>query len=128
MKRKFIVKIGDKTFPVEVEEVYESRGPEIAQVPRPAIVEAKPAQPEPVRPSEREVDAVSGAVAAPLPGKVVSIKCKVGGSAKVGETVLVLESMKMENAIMAPRSGTVKEINVTEGATVALGDRLFVVE
>lgn len=128
MKRKFIVKIGDKTFPVEVEEVHEAREPETVQVSRPAIVEAKPAQPEPFRRPEQKVEAVSGAVRAPLPGKVVSIKCKVGGSVKAGVTVLVLESMKMENAIMAPKSGTVKEITVTEGATVALGDVLFVVE
>jgi pyruvate carboxylase subunit B len=59
---------------------------------------------------------------------VLSIKCKQGDAVQVGQTVLVLESMKMENAIMAPKSGTVKEVSVSEGATVALGDLLLVIE
>jgi biotin carboxyl carrier protein len=126
LKRKFMVKVGDKTYPVEVEEVEQ----ETAQAPgvRPPIVESQAVPAEVVsRPQER-VEAVAGAIRAPLPGKVVSIKCSVGDSVKAGETVLVLESMKMENAIMAPRSGRVKEIPVAEGANVALDDVLLVIE
>lgn len=126
MKRKFVVRVGDKTFPVEVEEVQE----ETEQVPaaRPAAVETHAAPEEVVARPEERVQAVVGAIRAPLPGKVVSIKCSLGDSVKAGDTVLVLESMKMENAIMAPRSGRVKEIPVTEGATVALDDILMVIE
>ena len=126
MKRKFIVKVGDKTFPVEVEEVQEGTAP--VQTARPAVVEERAAPPEPVTVPEQRVEAVAGAIRAPLPGKVLSIKRKVGDSVNVGDTVLVLESMKMENAINAPRSGRVKEIPVAEGATVALGDVLLVIE
>jgi len=126
MKRKFIVKVGDKTFPVEVEEVEE--GPAPVQTARPVVIEARAAPAGPVRVPEQRVEAVAGAIRAPLPGKVLSIKCKVGYSVNVGDTVLVLESMKMENAINAPRSGRVKEIPVAEGATVALGDVLLVIE
>lgn len=126
MKRKFIVKVGDKTFPVEVEEV--QGGSELVQTGRPVVVEARAAPAEPVRVSEQRVEAVAGAIQAPLPGKVLSIKCKVGDSVNAGDTVLILESMKMENAIMAPKSGKVKEIPVAEGATVALGDVLLVIE
>jgi biotin carboxyl carrier protein len=126
LKRKFIVKVGDKTFPVEVEELQERAEP--VQVPRPAAVEAKAATAEPVRVPEQRVEAVAGAIRAPLPGKVLSVKCKVGDSVNAGDTVLILESMKMENAIMAPKSGRVKEVAVTEGATVALGDVLIVIE
>ena len=128
MKRKFIVKIGDKTFPVEVEEVHEAREVETTQVARPVVVEAKPAPPEPVRRPEQKTEAVAGAIRAPLPGKVATIRCKVGDSVSAGETVLVLESMKMENAIMAPKSGRIREIPVVEGATVDVGEVLFVIE
>lgn len=126
MKRKFIVKVGDKTFPVEVEEIQEGREP--LQPARPAVVEARAAQTEPVRAPEQRVEAVAGALRAPLPGKVLSVKCKVGDSVNAGDTVLVLESMKMENAIMAPKSGRIKEVPVSEGTTVALGDILVVIE
>ena len=128
MKRKFIVKIGEKTFPVEVEEVQEAREAEIAHAARPAIIEARPAPPEPVGRPEQKTQAVAGAIRAPLPGKVVAIKGKVGQTVNAGETVLVLESMKMENAIMAPKSGRIKEIPVAEGATVDVGEVLFVIE
>lgn len=126
MKRKFIVKVGDKTFPVEVEEVQEGLGP--VQAARPAILEAGPAQAEPVRAPEPKVEVVAGALRAPLPGKVLSIKCKVGDSVNAGDTVLILESMKMENAIMAPKSGKIKQVPVSEGSNVALGDVLVVIE
>jgi biotin carboxyl carrier protein len=126
LKRKFMVRVGDKTYPVEVEEVQE----ETTQVPgaRPVMIEsqAAPAEVTP-RPKER-AEAVAGAIRAPLPGKVVSIKCTVGDIVKAGDTVLVLESMKMENAIMAPKSGRVKEIPVAEGANVALDEVLLVIE
>jgi biotin carboxyl carrier protein len=126
LKRKFMVRVGDKTYPVEVEEVHE----ETAQTPgaRPVVIESQPARAE-VTPSPQErVEAVAGAIRAPLPGKVVSIKCTVGDNVKAGDTVLVLESMKMENAIMAPKSGRVKQIPVAEGANVALDDVLLVIE
>lgn len=126
MKRKFIVKVGDKTFPVEVEEIREALEP--SQVARPIVAEPRGAQPEPVKAPEQRAETASGALRAPLPGRVLSIKCKVGDSVNAGDTVLVLESMKMENAIMAPKSGKVKEILAEEGANVALDDVLLVIE
>ena len=126
MKRKFVVKVGDKTFPVEVEEIGEEATPVLAA--RPVVVEAGPPPAEAVARPEQKAEAVAGAIRAPLPGKVLSIKCKVGDDVKAGETVLVLESMKMENSITAPKSGKVKEVPVNEGATVALGDVLLVIE
>jgi len=126
LKRKFVVKVGDKTFPVEVEEIGEEATPALAA--RPLPVEARPPPAEAVARPEQKAEAIAGAIRAPLPGKVLSIKCKVGSNVKAGETVLILESMKMENSITAPKSGKVKEVPVTEGATVALGDVLLVIE
>ena len=126
MKRKFLVKVGEKTFPVEVEEIHE----DAMETPAPRSVagESRAVPQEVTQRREAKVEAVAGAIRAPLPGKVVSIKCSVGDHVKTGDTVLVLESMKMENAIMAPRSGKVKDIPVEEGATVALDDVLLVIE
>jgi biotin carboxyl carrier protein len=126
LKRKFIVRVGDKTYPVEVEEVQEETVQ--ASGARPVVMESQPARAEATPRPQEKAEAVAGAIRAPLPGKVVSIKCTVGDYVKAGDTVLVLESMKMENAIMAPKSGMVKQIPVVEGANVALDDVLLVIE
>jgi biotin carboxyl carrier protein len=126
LKRKFIVRVGDKTFPVEVEEVQEEMTQ--APMPRPAVIESQAGPSEVTPRPQARVETATDAIRAPLPGKVVSIKCSVGDSVKAGDTVLVLESMKMENAIMAPKPGRVKEIPVAEGANVATDDVLLVIE
>ena len=126
MKRRFIVRVGDKTYPVEVEEVQEQRTEESAA--RPVVIESQAAPAETMPHPQVRVEAATGVLRAPLPGKVLSIRCGVGDNVKAGDTVLVLESMKMENAIMAPKSGRVKEIPVAEGANVALDDVLLVIE
>ena len=64
----------------------------------------------------------------PLPGTVLAIKVKVGDRVTTGQTLLVLEAMKMENNIDADRGGVVKEISVQQGATVMEGDNLIVIE
>ncbi|MGB2853950.1 MAG: biotin/lipoyl-containing protein, partial [Dehalococcoidia bacterium] len=57
-------------------------------------------------------------VTCPMPGTIVSIKVKVGDRVKVGDVLLILESMKIQNEIKAPQDGEVREIHVTEGAYV----------
>ena len=69
-----------------------------------------------------------GAVAAPMAGKIVSIRVKKGEAVKAGAVVCILEAMKMENEIVAQKDGLVKEIFVSMGAGVNKGDPLFVVE
>ena len=60
-------------------------------------------------------------VTAPLPGVIVDVKVKVGDSVRAGQTVAVLEAMKMENEIEAPVSGTVTAVNVSKGDSVLEG-------
>ena len=68
-------------------------------------------------------------VEAPLPGKILSVKVKAGSKVVEGETTLcVLESMKMENPIVAPVNGTVKEVKVTPGQTVQAGNILVIID
>ena len=65
------------------------------------------------------------AVTSPLPGSVFALKCKVGDHVNEGDTVMILESMKMETEINTPHSGTVNSILVQEGANVQTGDELI---
>ena len=65
---------------------------------------------------------------APLPGKILNIKANVGDKVKEGDEVLSIEAMKMENPLMSPVNGVVKEINVAKGQAVKAGDTLAVIE
>jgi len=68
-------------------------------------------------------------VEAPMPGKILSVEAEVGSKVVDGETVLcVLESMKMENPILAPVSGTVKEVKAAPGQTIQAHTVLFIIE
>jgi biotin carboxyl carrier protein len=55
---------------------------------------------------------------APIPGLIVSILCAEGHAVETGQTLVILESMKMQNELKAPRAGTVQRIHVAEGTTV----------
>ena len=68
------------------------------------------------------------ALRSPLPGTIVSVLCKVGDPVKQGQKLVVLEAMKMENAINADRNGVVKEVKVNTGDAVLEDDELIVIE
>lgn len=91
-------------------------------------VAAKPAAP--ATPAAKPAAApVSGnAIKTPLPGVIIDVKVAVGDVVKKGQTVVVLEAMKMENNINADRDGKVVAIQVAKGDTVADGAALVVLE
>jgi oxaloacetate decarboxylase alpha subunit/pyruvate carboxylase subunit B len=62
-----------------------------------------------------------------MPGMIVKYEKNVGDAVNEGETVVILEAMKMENALAAPASGTVKAINFSSGDSVGKGDVLCVI-
>lgn len=70
----------------------------------------------------------SGEIKAPMPGIIVSIAKAVGAQVGVGENLLVIEAMKMENNIAATKAGTIKSINVKPGQEVNSGQLLLVIE
>jgi len=72
--------------------------------------------------------APKGATVSPMPGTILKVNVKEGDTVKVGDSVVVLEAMKMENDITAPKDGVVKALYVTGGQAVAKGDALFEVE
>ncbi len=69
-----------------------------------------------------------GAVKAAMPGTVMTVKVKVGDAVKVGDVLLTLETMKMENPIKSKNAGKVKEVSVAPGKFVNVGDTLLVIE
>ena len=95
----------------------------------PAAPAAKAAAPAatPV-PAQKAPQAGNIAVTAPMPGKVLAVKVKVGDSVTSGAPVLVLEAMKMENDIVAPKDGKVVAVNVKAGDSVESGAVLVSLE
>ncbi|MDX9941141.1 MAG: biotin/lipoyl-containing protein [Bacteroidales bacterium] len=69
--------------------------------------------------------AASGTIKSPLPGTILSILCKVGDSVKVGQKLMILEAMKMENNIDSDKQGTIVAIKVNPGQSVMEGDVLI---
>jgi biotin carboxyl carrier protein len=67
-------------------------------------------------------------VRAPIPGRVARVMVKAGESVAAGKGLVVLEAMKMENEIRAPRDGVVKSVGCVEGAAVESGQTLVVIE
>ena len=70
----------------------------------------------------------SGDVAVPMQGTIVKVLVAVGDKVEVGQTVVLLEAMKMENAVNAEKDGVVKEVRVSAGASVGAGDIVAVIE
>lgn len=66
----------------------------------------------------------SGEVHSPMPGLIVDVLVQVGDEVAQGDTVVILESMKMQNELKAPRDGTVQTVNCAQGDTVEKGNLL----
>ena len=92
---------------------------------------AKPASRKPRRRSSAGSAAGStgsGDVTVPMQGTVVKVMVEVGDEVEAGQTVIVLEAMKMENNVTAEKSGTVAEVRVEPGQSVGGGDVVVVIE
>jgi len=108
----------------QVELVELGRRAEAPVGPRPASPRPAPAATPVRRPAVQASDGAPGAVLAPLPGLVLRVAVKEGDAVQAGQTLVVMEAMKMENAVPAPHHGTVRKVFVTEGASVGEGDPL----
>ena len=111
------VEVNGTHYNVEMEKKQKAAEP-IAR-PRPAAVAAKPA----AKPA-----AAKGGVKSPLPGVILDIKVKEGDVVKKGQTVIILEAMKMENSINADRDGKITSIKVSKGESVLEGTDLIIIE
>jgi biotin carboxyl carrier protein len=75
-----------------------------------------------------EAAAGPAVVTSPMAGKIAVVKTSIGAAVEEGQALIVLEAMKMENEIAAPKKGTVREIYVQQGALAKPGDKLVLVE
>lgn len=135
--RKFNIKVDGKVYEVEVEEVGENKVSEgTILAPQPVVTKVKeePAKPKPAKASNSPASAKAPTIAvageevvAPMPGKVLQLKVSEGDSVKEGDTLLILEAMKMENEIIANASGSIKKIIAAVNDMVDTGDVLMVI-
>ena len=118
--KKYNITVNGTTYEVVVEEVGGAASAPAAPVfsaPAAAPI-AAPAAPK----AQAPANAGATSVTAPMPGTILEIKVSQGQSVKKGDTVCVLEAMKMENDIPAPTDGTVASINVQKGSSVNAND------
>ena len=134
---KYVATLNGKKYEVEIERVDEYRpldrgaqasapAPILAAAPAPKAAPAAAPAPAPAPapvPAPAAAPAAAGGqtVEAPMPGKILDIKVKVGDAVGYGQCVIVMEAMKMETEIVAPAAGTVASINVSTGDSVETG-------
>lgn len=124
--KKYNIKVNGALYEVEVEEV---KG-EFTSSPAPvAVTEAAPAkvQASPKVQTQKTV-AAGEKIECPMPGTVLKVNVNVGDNVKKGQVLFILEAMKMENEIMAPRDAKIVEVGVAKGASVNTGDALAVIQ
>ncbi len=129
---KYKVTLNNKVYEVEVEEgqalmlnEYELMAPDTQGQPAPAAATSSASAPAAKTPS---VGLAAGEpVKAPMPGNVLKINVSLGQKVEEGEVVVILEAMKMENEIVATKSGTIAQIVVDKGAVVETGAPLVVI-
>lgn len=139
--RMFRVVVNGSEYKVEIEEIREdgSAMPSTQTVPDAAPATSKQTTKAPVAaqsapaaaaPKPKSSPASSGGaignIMAPMPGTILSVSINNGDIVTKGQTLLVLEAMKMENEIQAPADGVVQALNATQGASVNAGDILVV--
>lgn len=90
----------------------------------PAVKAAPAAAPAPSAPAAPKAAAGAKVVEAPLPGTITKVLVKAGQAVKAGDTVCMMEAMKMENSITTEYAGTVKAVNIEAGAQVQSGQVL----
>ena len=119
--KSYTITVNGTAYEVTVEETGSAAAP--APAARAAAPAAPKAAPAPA-PKAAAPAAGAGAVKASVPGKVLKIVASAGQAVKAGDSIVILESMKMEIPVVAPQDGTVASIDTTEGASVENGDTL----
>ena len=112
----FDVTVNGATYEVEAE-----NAPAAAPAPQPAAAPVQAAPAAAAAPAAKPAGA-GEKVASPLPGVIIESSVKEGQQVKAGQKVAILEAMKMENEIPAPKDGTITDIHVHKGDTLQEGD------
>jgi biotin carboxyl carrier protein len=120
------VEVNGTSYKVELE-----KAPAVAPkttVVRQAVAPTKPAAQTTVVNKPAAAGAGKSGVKSPLPGVILDIKVNVGDTVKKGQTIIILEAMKMENNINADKDGTITAISVNKGDSVLEGSVLVTIE
>ena len=120
------VEVNGTHYTVEME-----KKPKAAPAPKPVVRPAAKPAAAPAAAAPVAKPAAGGAksgVKSPLPGVILDIKVNVGDEVKKGQTVIILEAMKMENSINADKDGKITAINVSKGESVLEGTDLILIE
>lgn len=130
--RKFQINVNGQPYIVEVEELGASAPAYIAPAPVAAPVQAAAAAPAaapaPVAAPKAVAPAGAETIKAPMPGTILKVNAAAGQAVKKGDVLCILEAMKMENEILAPRDGVVAAALVQKGTTVNAGDGLIALQ
>jgi len=127
MLRKFKITIDGKTYLVEMEEIGGAPAAQPAPA-APATPAATPTPATPAAPAPAAPVAPTGegeVVTAPMPGTVTKILVKAGDAVTENQPLMILEAMKMENEIVAPKAGTIGQVFATLNQNVNSGDNLI---
>jgi biotin carboxyl carrier protein len=120
------VEVNGTHYTVEME-----KKPKAAPAPKPVVRPAAKPAAAPAAAAPVAKPAAGGAksgVKSPLPGVILDIKVNVGDEVKKGQTIIILEAMKMENSINADKDGKIAAINVSKGESVLEGTDLIIIE
>ena len=120
------VEVNGTHYTVEME-----KKPKAAPAPKPVVRPAAKPAAAPAAAAPVAKPAAGGAksgVKSPLPGVILDIKVNVGDEVKKGQTLIILEAMKMENSINADKDGKIAAINVSKGESVLEGTDLVIIE
>jgi biotin carboxyl carrier protein len=147
---KYTLTIGEQVFDVEIGTIQDNLAQVIVnQTPYEVKINGVPAVPSASRPdamprlapaasqppgsvamptvATTPAIACTGAVVAPIPGKIIQINVRVGEKVTAGQVVALMEAMKMENNLLSPMDGVVKEIRAGKDADVATGDVVIII-
>lgn len=133
---KYKVTLNNKTYEVEVEageamlvDEYEAYAPAAPAAPAPVAAAAPAAAPAAAAPAAPAGAALAAGevIKSPMPGNILKINVSNGQKVNEGDVLLILEAMKMENEVVATKSGTVAQIVVAKGAVVETGAPLVVI-
>ena len=120
------VEVNGTHYTVEME-----KKPKAAPAPKPVVRPAAKPAAAPAAAVPVTKPAAGGAksgVKSPLPGVILDIKVNIGDEVKKGQTLIILEAMKMENSINADKDGKIAAINVSKGESVLEGTDLVIIE
>ena len=126
--KNYTITVNGQVYVVQVEEgiTAAAQGAPVVTLPAAPVFQQAPAF-QPVAPAPAAAPAgVAGSITveSPMPGKILSVEKKVGDSVEAGQTIMILEAMKMENEIVAPEAGTIASINVSVNQSVEAGEVL----